>query len=205
MVIGVVALNFGNIASILNMLNTIGYQHKLIRTPLDLTPEVTKIIFPGVGHFDYAMNALKKSGLDERIKQLSIEEKTPILGICLGMQLLLENSEESGSDGLGLIPGSVVKIESATNGPIRLPHVGWRWFVRDKTSKLYPSLESNLRFYFTHTFVARPLDENIITSKIEYGSQLCSSFEHNNILGVQFHPEKSHRFGFELFRNFCQL
>ena len=205
MVIGVVALNFGNIASILNMLNTIGYRHKLIRTPVDLTPEVTKIIFPGVGHFDYAMTALKKSGLDERIKQLSIEEKTPILGICLGMQLLLEHSEEGGSNGLGLIRGNVVKIENDSKQPLRLPHVGWRWITRDKTSKLYSNLESNLRFYFTHTFVARPLDENIITSKIEYGSQLCASFEYNNILGVQFHPEKSHRFGLDLFRNFCQL
>ena len=205
MTVGVVALNFGNVSSVLNILNKIEYGYKIIRGPSDLTPEIKKIILPGVGHFDYAMASLIETGLNVHLKEAVLAKNTPILGICLGMQLLLDSSQEGSLNGLGLIPGKVKKIQPIVSEPIRIPHVVWRWIERNKVSKLYPILEAKLRFYFTHSFVACPSDETMITSTVIYGSKFCASLEHKNILGVQFHPEKSHKFGIELFKNFCEL
>lgn len=191
----------GNIRSIQNMLRKIGCKSTITSNPEEIE-KADKLILPGVGSFDHGIENLHASGLfDAIIKKAATG--TPLLGICLGAQLLGHNSEEGNLQGLGLIDMQVVKFNReklADN--IKIPHMGWSEITEKKESLVLANMPPNPRFYFVHSyhFATNNISDQLTTSF--YGYEFCSSFQSKNIIGVQFHPEKSHKFGMELLRNF---
>jgi glutamine amidotransferase len=158
---------------------------------------------PGVGHFDKAMENLEKLGLIETIKKKALKDKTPILGICLGMQLMCKSSEEGTRLGLGLIDANVKRFNFSHNN-LKIPHMGWNIASPKKDSSLFTKHITDTRFYFVHSYYVVCNDTKDTLTTTNHGCEFTSSFEHNNIIGVQFHPEKSHRFGMEVLKNFIE-
>jgi glutamine amidotransferase len=196
--ISIIDYGMGNLGSIQNMLNKLGFESKLESDP-DRLKDADSIILPGVGAFDNAMEKLNSSGFSEAIKNFSATG-APVLGICLGMQLLATQSEEGELKGLNLIPGDVVKFNSDT---LKVPHMGWN-VVNPVNDILYSQLEEN-RFYFVHSFYYIPEDLNHTAGTTDYAHTFTSSVNRDNIFGVQFHPEKSHKYGMQLLTNFSRL
>jgi len=196
--ISIIDYGMGNLGSIQNMLNKLGFESKLESDP-DHLKDANSIILPGVGAFDNAMEKLNSSGFSEAIKNFSATG-APVLGICLGMQLLATQSEEGELKGLNLIPGDVVKFKSDT---LKVPHMGWNR-VNPVNDILYSQLEEN-RFYFVHSFYYIPEDPNHTAGTTEYGHTFTSSVNRDNVFGAQFHPEKSHKYGMQLLTNFSRL
>jgi len=197
--IAVINYGMGNVGSILNMLKKIGVEAMLINDPAELV-DVQKIILPGVGAFDNAMKRLHELGLSESIKK-SAEKGIPFLGICLGMQLLGTTSEEGVTKGLNLIPGKIVRFKS--NNGIKIPHMGWKE-VQTNKNLLFDNLEEN-KFYFVHSYYFVPDETEHSIGETTYGSAFTSAVNNKNVYGVQFHPEKSHKYGMQLLRNFSKL
>jgi glutamine amidotransferase len=197
--IGVTDSKICNIFSLTNMLKHIGAEYKIITNKNDFVG-VDKIILPGVGSFPKAMENLSKFGLIDPIKAAAADGM-PILGICLGMQLLFEHSEEFGaSDGLGLIPGCVVKIKNAKI----LPHMGWdNLNIKDDTTIL-KDVEQNADVYFVHSYRADTKPQYILATA-EYGDEIPAVVGNGNIYGTQFHPEKSQKWGEIILKNFVNL
>ncbi|MCS7244068.1 MAG: imidazole glycerol phosphate synthase subunit HisH [Candidatus Calescibacterium sp.] len=192
----------GNVNSIYNMIKKIGYTSIISNNPKDLE-KATKIIIPGVGAFDKGIENMEKLKLIEILNQRVISDKIPTLGICLGMQLMAQSSEEGTKNGLGWVKTKVEKI-IANDPSIKIPHIGWNTIKIIKNSKLYKGMENQEnRFYFAHSYIIRPQDD-ITISTTTYGIEFVSSFEKDNIVGVQFHPEKSHKFGMQLLKNFIE-
>jgi len=193
-VIGIVDYNMGNLASVINALKKVGADAKLESDPSKLE-QYEKLILPGVGAFGDAMTHLKSNGMDEAVKTYAKSGK-PLLGICLGMQLLFESSEEFGSTkGLGLIEGKVVAFdESKFDHPQKVPHMGWNeMFCRGLTpSKLFEDLPDDFYLYFVHSFHAVCEDKYVI-GKTHYGYEFVSAVQNKNIYGIQPHPEKSQK------------
>ena len=196
--ISIIDYGMGNLGSIQNMLNKLGFESKLESDP-DCLKDADSIILPGVGAFDNAMEKLNGSGFSDAIKNFSATG-APVLGICLGMQLLATQSEEGELKGLNLIPGDVVKFKSDT---LKVPHMGWN-VVNPINDILYSQLEEN-RFYFVHSFYYIPEDPNHIAGTTDYGKTFTSSVNRDNVFGAQFHPEKSHKYGMQLLTNFSRL
>lgn len=194
----------GNIGSIENMLKKIGIQSKVVSRAEEFM-DSTKLILPGVGHFDQGMDLLLRNGFDvaffEKIKKLNI----PVLGICLGMQLLCRSSEEGKLKGLGLIEADVVKFGSLTVDNLKVPHMGWNIVGPGKSNSLIPHSNVEQRFYFVHTYKVVTDSEDIVIGRSDYGGVFCAAIQKDNFYGVQFHPEKSHQFGIELFKRFVEL
>lgn len=199
----IVDFGMGNLGSIQNMLKKIGYTSE-ITFQVKKIAEASKIIIPGVGAFDKAMLNLKELGLISQIQEKA-KLGTPILGICLGMQLLAESSEEGVVSGLGLIPGKVIRFVLPTE--YKVPHMGWNVVQYRKNSPLYHHFEmfEEARFYFVHSYHFACDKEEHITGSTHYGFHFTSSVSRNNVHGVQFHPEKSHKFGMQLLKNFIEL
>lgn len=203
--ITIIDYNAGNIKSIQNMLKRIGAK-SIISSSAEEIAQAEKLILPGVGSFDYGMKHLQQSGLIEILNEKVISNKTPILGICLGAQLLGNNSEEGIEKGLGWIDMDIVKFDkSKMNEQLKIPHMSWNEVTVSKKSKLTEGLEGEARFYFVHTYHMQPKNENDVLTKSNYGYEFVSAVEKDNIFGVQFHPEKSHKFGMRLLQNFVNL
>ena len=199
----IVDYDMGNIGSVYNMLKKIGRKSEITRD-LEKIRQADHIILPGVGAFDSGMEQLEKFGLVELIRHKALVDKTPILGICLGAQLMLEKSEEGQKSGLGLVQGEVNRFQLSAESKLRIPNMGWNQIEKVKSSKLVDVLPDQPRFYFVHSYhfkMAQPEDQLLMS---EYGYSFCSAFQHENISGVQFHPEKSHKFGMSLLRNFTE-
>ena len=199
--IQIINYGLGNLGSVQNMLKRINVNSTIVKNPKDLRAE--KIILPGVGSFDTGMNNLLNDGWVEVLNENVIKHKVPTLGICLGMQMMTNRSEEGQMGGLGWIEGEVVKFPS--NG-LKTPHMGWN-VVRPATQEasILQSDKPELRFYFVHSYfvkVNRNSDQLGITN---YGGEFTSAFRRDNVYGVQFHPEKSHKFGMMVFKNFASL
>jgi glutamine amidotransferase len=199
--IQIINYGLGNLGSVQNMLKRINVQSVIVKSPRDLMTE--KIILPGVGSFDTGMNNLLNDGWIEVLNEKVLREKVPTLGICLGMQLMTNRSEEGHLGGLGWIDGEVLKFPA---NQLKIPHMGWNIVkaVNGDASILRSEMDE-LRFYFVHSFyvkVNNPSDELGVTY---YGDNFTSSFRRQNIYGVQFHPEKSHKFGMMLLKNFAAL
>ena len=203
--ITIINYNAGNIKSIQNMLKRIGAK-SIISSSAEEIAQADKLILPGVGSFDYGMKNLQQSGLIEILNEKVINNKTPILGSCLGAQLLGNNSEEGIEKGLGWIDMDIVKFDkSKMTEQLKIPHMSWNEVVVSKKSMLMEGLEDEARFYFVHTYHMQPKNENDVLTKSNYGYEFVSAVEKENIFGVQFHPEKSHKFGMRLLQNFVNL
>ena len=201
--VGIIDYGAGNIGSITNALNYLQIDNKLIRSPEDLEA-YSKVILPGVGSFKSAMKLLQDRKLDNAIKEFVSVPSNKLLGICLGMQLLYDSSEEDGGyPGLGLIKGGVTRL-SDTNG-LKVPNVGWRAVRRNQEGGLYQNIDSDLVFYFVHSYACRTEERSIITGTADHNGDFSCSIEQKNIFAVQFHPEKSQKCGLKLLSNFSDL
>jgi len=198
----IIDYNMGNIGSIINMIKKIGYAIELSDKRKNILT-ADKLILPGIGAFDNGMEELRSSGLSEILYEAVIDLKIPILGICLGMQLMMEKSEEGTLPGLGLIKGKVKKF--IFDKKYKVPHMGWNEVTPVDSITLYKNLDNKPRFYFVHSYYIECAQKENILGISEYGIKFTSSVKKNNIYGVQFHPEKSHRFGMQLLKNFLEL
>jgi glutamine amidotransferase len=160
---------------------------------------------PGVGAFDTGMRNLFVLYLVDILNKKVVEEKTPVLGICLGMQLLSSGSEEGSLNGLGWINASTVRFEFEDSQEYKIPHMGWNFITQHKTSRLLDNMYSDPRFYFVHSYFFKANNPEDILTSTTYEIEFTSAVERGNILGVQFHPEKSHKFGMKLLKNFVDL
>ena len=191
----------GNLGSVQNMLKRINVHSTIVKSPKDLRAE--KIILPGVGSFDTGMSNLLSEGWVEVLNENVIKHKVPTLGICLGMQLMTNRSEEGQLGGLGWIEGEVLKFPA--NG-LKTPHMGWN-IVKPATqdASILASDKPELRFYFVHSYFVKVAKSSDLLGTTNYGSEFTSAFRRDNVYGVQFHPEKSHKFGMMVFKNFAAL
>lgn len=200
--VGIINYGLGNLGSIQNMLKAIG-KKSLISSDIEQLETCDRFILPGVGAFDAGMTKLKQSGLDSFVKKAALADKKPVLGICLGMQLLGRKSEEGKMDGLGLIPFDSVRFQ-LENTELKIPHMGWDIVEFAQTTPLVENLVGQQRYYFVHSYHAKcDALENILMT-CDYGYKFASAVCKDNIMGVQFHPEKSHDFGMALLKNFVE-
>lgn len=200
--ISIINYGLGNLGSIQNMFKKLGFESKIINEPAELQ-RASKIILPGVGAFDTGMNHLIKGNWIEALNEKVLVEKIPTLGICLGMQLMCMKSEEGIIPGLGWIDADVKKF-SFDNDELKIPHMGWNEVIALKNSKLLTKFEQEKRFYFVHSYYVAANEEVDILFKTKYGFDFTSAFEKNNLIGMQFHPEKSHKFGLSILTNFAE-
>lgn len=202
--VAIVNVGLGNIASVANILKKVGAQANIISEPNKIL-RYQKIILPGVGHYDEGVKRLRETGFFDAIQFVAKEANPHILGICLGMQLLCRGSEEGTSPGLGIIAANVAKFSFSSGSKRKVPHMGWNVVVSSRENRLLPVSIAERRFYFVHSYKVIPDDSSIIIGKSSYGEDFCSAFQQGNVFGVQFHPEKSHRFGADMMRNFVGL
>ncbi len=194
----------GNLSSIQNMLKKIGID-SIISNKEEDSINADKLILPGVGHFDYGMQHLLESGLVEALNKKILTDKTPILGICLGVQLLTQSSEEGKEKGLGWIKGKTVAFDKTKlDGNHKIPHMGWTDVKDYEKSKLFTGMYDEPRFYFVHSYHLQLDNPADVLATANYGYDFIAGIEHENILGVQFHPEKSHKYGMKLLENFVK-
>jgi imidazole glycerol-phosphate synthase subunit HisH len=203
--ITVVDYGTGNLASIANMLKRIGCA-SLITSDANEIGRASKLILPGVGAFDTGMRNLGALGLTEVLHRKARDERVPVLGICLGMQLFVSGSEEGDLPGLGWIDGQVVKFNpDLSNETLKVPHMNWNRIDTVKESKLFADMYEDSRFYFVHSYHVQLSHEEDLLATTTYGYPFASALEKENIAGVQFHPEKSHKFGMKLLKNFAEM
>lgn len=200
----VIDYEMGNIGSIINMIKKAGGE-AVLSSDLARIETAEKLILPGVGSFDTGMQNLDKLGLIDVLKRRVIKEKVPILGICVGMQLLSEKSEEGLLPGLGFISGQTVKFKfDNINANLRIPHMGWNTVDIKKESPLFYEMYENPIFYFVHSYHVVCNNANDVLTTTSYGHEFTSSLQRENIFATQFHPEKSHKFGLRLMKNFVE-
>lgn len=200
--IGIINYELGNLGSIQNMLKVIG-EKSIISSEAKELQKCGKLILPGVGAFDAGMSKLNESGLTSFIKEAALVEKKPILGICLGMQLLGRKSEEGVLPGLELIPFDNIKFR-LDHARLKIPHMGWDIVEMKKNIPLIKGLNGIQRYYFVHSYHAECDREENVFMTCDYGYEFAAAVSKDNIMGVQFHPEKSHDFGMALLKNFVK-
>lgn len=202
-VVTIIDYGMGNIKSIRNMLRYLGYDSKISSDAKEIANS-EKLILPGVGHFGYAMENISRYGIRESIDFACINRKVPTLGICLGMQLLTKYSEEGNVSGLGYIDAITKKIDSHDMGILKIPHMGWDYLNINKKIPLVNRVDLEDRFYFVHSFYVDCNHEDNIIATTEYGFSFDSIISNDNVMGVQFHPEKSLKFGMKILGNFME-
>jgi glutamine amidotransferase len=195
----------GNINSIRNMIARSGYDCIITNKEEEII-KADKLILPGVGNFDHGMSNLEESGILPSLNEAVLSKKVPILGICLGAQLMTKSSKEGIKDGLGWFPAVVRKFDkSKMPTTYKIPHMGWNHIKILKKSRLFEGLDNDLRYYFVHSFHFETSDTRIALAETNYGYDFLSGLEMDNIFAVQFHPEKSHNFGVKLMENFIKI
>lgn len=201
--ITIIDYGVGNLLSIRNMLKKAGYRDATISNKEEDIAQAEKLILPGVGHFDYGMHQLRESAFFDTLNKRVQTDKVPILGICLGAQLLTQGSEEGELPGLGWIQARTIRFDSSRmDTSLKIPHMGWGDVKVQKPSKLFENMPEDPRFYFVHSYhlvCDDPSDELVSCT---HGYSFVAGVERGNVLGVQFHPEKSHKFGLQLLSNF---
>lgn len=203
--ITIIDYGVGNIFAFQNVYKRLNIPTKIAKTNKDLEG-VEKLILPGVGSFDFAMNQLNASGMREKLDELVIIRKIPIIGICVGMQMMGNRSDEGKMEGLKWIDADILKFdESKIQQRTKIPHMGWNDVTPLKNHPLFNGLETSAIFYFLHSFYMNCKNETNILASSNYGISFSSAVNFNNIYGVQFHPEKSHQYGEKLLYNFAKL
>jgi len=204
--VSIVIIDFGvgNLGSIANMLKKIGVG-SITSSDTDVIENADKLILPGVGSFDEGVQHLCDLNLISVLNKKVIQDRVPILGICLGMQLFTKRSEEGELPGLGWIDAETVKFDFTSEAKkLTVPHMGWNFVKPVKDSDLFLYINSELRYYFVHSYHVVCERRKDVFSTTNYGIEFVSSIKRDNILGVQFHPEKSHRFGMSFLSRFCE-
>ena len=204
--IGIIDYGLGNVKAFSNVYKNLNIPNKIIKNADELK-YVDRIILPGVGAFDYAMKKLGDSGMQDALNMSVVEKNTPVLGVCVGMQILAESSEEGELKGLGWISGRVKKINfTSQNNPMIVPHMGWNKVIPTKKGEeLFYGINLNPSFYFLHSYYFECKNKDRIISTSDYGQNFTSAVKRKNIYGIQFHPEKSHSNGIKLLKNFSAL
>lgn len=204
--ITIVDYGMGNLGSIKNMFKYIGVEAE-IQSDVDKIKNASKILLPGVGSFDTAMKKINESDLKELLNEKALKEQVPVLGICLGMQLLTNSSEEGNLAGLGWIDAKTMSFKDRIDKKYKIPHMGWNIVNKSNDSLLNSGFEEfeETRFYFVHSYFVKVEDEKNSILKTNYGLEFDSAIQKDNIYGAQFHPEKSHKFGMKLFENFARI
>jgi len=185
------------------MLKKVGCNNAVITDDLNEIGQADKLILPGVGSFDHGMQQLHEKGLVEGLNRIVLKDKKPILGICLGAQLMCKSSEEGELPGLGWFNAEVKRF-SLEDKALKIPHMGWNRVHMEKKHPWMEGLPEPARFYFVHTYFIRPNEENDILLTCKYGQSFCAALQYENRVGMQFHPEKSQKFGMQVFRNFIK-
>lgn len=202
--IAIVDYGFGNLKSIYNMLKKIGVSSIITCDP-NIIANADKLILPGVGSFDEGMKSIRERNLEEPLIKAALIDRKPILGICLGMQLLGNNSEEGSEKGLGLVDMSIKKFVFPKSSPLKIPHMGWNSVIVRQDSVFSVINNMNPRFYFVHSYYAQCHRDEDVLMECQYGFPFSAAIAHNNIYGFQFHPEKSHLYGLELLKIFSKI
>lgn len=200
--ITIIDYGLGNTGALLNMFEFLGFEAQISDDPHAVAC-ADQLVLPGVGSFDRAMINLRERHLESPLKDAVLERQAPVLGVCLGMQLLAHCSEEGGEAGLGLIAGQVKRISVPKDSKLKVPNIGWRAIRPTRPSVLFDPCLPQERFYFVHGYHMVCEESGNVAAVFDYGSELCCAVEHRNIFGVQFHPEKSHRFGMRLLTAFA--
>ena len=200
--IAIVDYGLGNVQAFKDVYNRLNLPVLIARSSKDLV-DATKLILPGVGSFDYAITKLDESGMRKNIEDLVIDKQMPILGVCVGMQMLAKSSEEGKLKGLGWIDAIVKRFD--TTNDIILPHMGWNNVYPKFYDGLYKNTKEDLRFYFLHEYYFDAYEESEVEAIANYEGKYACSVRRGNIYGVQFHPEKSHHFGMQLLKNFAEI
>lgn len=203
--ITIVNYGLGNVQAIANIYRRLNIPVRDAQTSAELA-KAERIILPGVGAFDWAMTRLEHSGMRPVLDDLVFAQNRPVLGICVGMQMLANGSEEGALPGLGWIPGWVKRFdESRFTDPTHLPHMGWNNVAPRSEACIFSGLAADARFYFLHSYYYAPADAAHILAETDYCGFYASSVRSGNVFGVQFHPEKSHQWGIRLLKNFAEI
>jgi imidazole glycerol-phosphate synthase subunit HisH len=203
--ITIIDYGMGNIRAFANVYARLNIPVSVALTADDLKA-ATKIILPGVGAFDHAMRKLNNSGMRETLEKLVLDYRLPVIGICVGMQMMAKSSDEGVLPGLGWIDATVKRLNaSVLNSKTQLPHMGWNTIHPHNENPLLLTFSNDSRFYFLHSYYFQCNNPNDTIATTEYGIQYCSAINNKNIYGVQFHPEKSHQWGIQLLKNFAEL
>lgn len=200
--ITVVDYGMGNLGSVLNMLRRVGVDAEVTGDAMRIA-KAERILLPGVGAFDAAMERIHATCIRAVLEDKALGEKVPVLGICLGMQLLTRGSEEGVQPGLGWIQADTRRLPS--NLGLKIPHMGWNVAERTRPSPLTDGLEGEVRFYFVHSYCVFADNSDDVILRTRYGVDFAAAVQRDNIMGAQFHPEKSHRFGMQLLKNFSEM
>ena len=198
--ISIVDYGAGNLRSVCNAIGALGYKAALVTKPEEVLA-ARVLIFPGVGAAASAMENLKKQGLDDAIRQY-VSSGRYLLGVCLGLQLLLGRSEENGRQPcLDIVPGVVKKLPAGQ----KIPHMGWNQVRQKMSHPIFDGVPDGENFYFVHSYYAQPEDEKLVAGETDYGTKFCSVLVRDNLIAMQFHPEKSGGVGLKMYQNFIKL
>lgn len=202
--IAIVDYGVGNVGSIRNMLERAGATNVIASSDSNVLSKADKLVLPGVGSWDRAMSRLEEYKLIDSLNELVIREGKPILGVCLGMQLLAEASEEGERPGLGWLRGKVIRFRFPEGVRRTVPHMGWSWVTTVRPDPMFPATDEAPRYYFVHSYHLTCEDPHDAVAISDYGIPFTCAVRKKNIIGVQFHPEKSHRFGLALMKRFVE-
>ncbi len=202
--ITIIDYGMGNLGSIQNMLRRLGVDVE-ITSDVELIRKAKKLILPGVGAFDKAMMNLENRDLISVLNEQVLKNRIPLLGICLGMQLLTKGSEEGELNGLGWIDAETLRFNFSPGMKLRVPHMGWNTLTVQQKSCLFQQMYEEPRFYFVHSYYVKCKSQESILATTHYGIDFASGITQDNIYGLQFHPEKSHKFGMQVLKNFTEL
>jgi imidazole glycerol-phosphate synthase subunit HisH len=202
--VAIIDYGVGNLTSILNMHRRLGIE-AAITGEAELIQRADRLLIPGVGHFDTCMQNFSNSGLRPLVERRALEDKIPVLGICVGAQMMTRGSEEGKEKGLGWVNADTVRFRLNGNSDLKVPHMGWTDLRPERTSDLWTGMPDEPRFYFAHSYHFSFDSTEYVTGTADYGYDFVCAFRKENIYGVQFHPEKSHKYGMKLIANFAAL
>tara|TARA_B100000519_G_C14195664_1_gene415311 strand:+ start:376 stop:999 length:624 start_codon:yes stop_codon:yes gene_type:complete len=202
---GIIDYGLGNVKAFANVYNNLNIPIRIVDQPSKLK-NIDRIILPGVGSFDYAMQKLEASGMRQVLDDVVLKDNIPVLGICVGMQILGNSSDEGDQPGLGWIDANVIKFDfSNVKKSLIIPHMGWNTIQSINNNSLFKDLDDEVSFYFLHSYYFQCNKKNDIIAISDYGGEFTCAVNYRNIFGIQFHPEKSHHNGVKLLNNFAQI